>query len=198
MGKILADDIFRYFYLQRIKFGISCKLAPEELICMKYQNPFSWTAKKFNQFFVCWINPESAKSLNKKIITCDRVWRQCLVVIKCHESASIYTVYSFISTRVVVNLDISRQIGDQYNIQTYHCDKPDNPTYMYEFQWRDMKDNLQYILTAKIPTRFHILALFFLSDPLLAQLSKAQDELLWSLAVRRPASVVPMLYTKTF
>ena len=48
MGKFSEqqiDDIFIYF-LKKISFEISCKLSPQETICVKYQSLFAGINKK--------------------------------------------------------------------------------------------------------------------------------------------------------
>ena len=47
-----ADDKLAIFFLQKIGFGISCKLPPKEIICMNCQIPFSEKRKIF-QNAVC-------------------------------------------------------------------------------------------------------------------------------------------------
>ena len=51
--KFSADDIFKYFFyfFQETGFDISCKLSPEETICMKYQNLFFW--EKEEKYYQC-------------------------------------------------------------------------------------------------------------------------------------------------
>ena len=50
--KFSADDILKFFFFfylffpPRIRFGISCKLSPIKVICMKYQILFSGKNKK--------------------------------------------------------------------------------------------------------------------------------------------------------
>ena len=43
LGKNSADDNLKYFacFSKKIGFDISCKLSPQETICMKYQSLFS-------------------------------------------------------------------------------------------------------------------------------------------------------------
>ena len=55
LGKITADDILKYFsyFYRKIGFAISCKLSPQETICMKCQSLFSGKNKKKYQFSVC-------------------------------------------------------------------------------------------------------------------------------------------------
>ena len=38
--------LFFFFFFQKIRFDISCKLSPEETICMKFQTLFSEKEKK--------------------------------------------------------------------------------------------------------------------------------------------------------
>ena len=55
-----ADDILKYFLLffkTKIRFVISCKLSPEETVCIKCQILFSRKyKKKYSQFVICWIS----------------------------------------------------------------------------------------------------------------------------------------------
>ena len=50
LGKILADDILKYFsyFSEKIGFDISCKLFPNEKLCMKCQSLFSSKQKREN------------------------------------------------------------------------------------------------------------------------------------------------------
>ena len=45
LGKTSADDILKYFS-QNVGFDISCRLSPQETICLKCQNLFSGENKK--------------------------------------------------------------------------------------------------------------------------------------------------------
>ena len=53
LGKISADDILKYFLIfprkyisQKVYFDSSCKLSPQEAICMKCQSLFSVNINK--------------------------------------------------------------------------------------------------------------------------------------------------------
>ena len=50
--------IFSYFS-QKTGFDSSCKLSPFYTICMKCQILFSGEKRKYHQFVVCWISPET-------------------------------------------------------------------------------------------------------------------------------------------
>ena len=70
LGKISLDGILKYFsyFSQKTGSDILCKLSPLETICMKCQNLFSGkNKKKYHQFVVFWINPESGHSYNPEL-----------------------------------------------------------------------------------------------------------------------------------
>ena len=46
MGKNFSVGYFKIFFSQKIRFDNSCKLSPQDTICMKCQILFSWINKK--------------------------------------------------------------------------------------------------------------------------------------------------------
>ena len=65
LGKISANGNLKYFsyFSQKIGFDISCKLSPEETICMKHQSLFSGKNKKISSIFL--LSAKSAQRLVK-------------------------------------------------------------------------------------------------------------------------------------
>ena len=50
------------YFSQKTGYGFSCKLSPMETICMKCQILVSGkNKKKYHQYVICWISPESGK-----------------------------------------------------------------------------------------------------------------------------------------
>ena len=71
LGEKFTNDILKYFsyFSQKTGFDFSCTLSPQETMCMKCQSLFSGkNKKKYHQFVVCWISPESGKCWSVTVI----------------------------------------------------------------------------------------------------------------------------------